>query len=110
MRSNSVENGQNDIVNKNEKPFVIVVKMKRKCKKKCWCEQNKKWIETKWKITHHYKQNEKPFVVTCKIRSKCKKNEKQFAIVDRMRNNSQTPTQVKKEGTLQNNEWNAMLK
>jgi hypothetical protein len=35
---------------------------------------------------------------------------KQFAIVDRMRNNSQTPTQVKKESALQNNEWNAMLK
>jgi hypothetical protein len=38
------------------------------------------------------------------MRSKCKKNEKQFAIVDRRRNNSQTPTQVKKESTLQNNE------
>ncbi len=34
MQSNTVENGQNHIVNKNEKPFVIVVKMKRKCKKK----------------------------------------------------------------------------
>ncbi len=34
MRSNSVENGQNHIVNKNEKPFIIVVKMKIKCKKK----------------------------------------------------------------------------
>jgi hypothetical protein len=34
MRNNNVENGQNDIVNKNEKPFVIVVEMKRKCKKK----------------------------------------------------------------------------
>jgi hypothetical protein len=38
------------------------------------------------------------------MRSKCKKNEKQLAIVDRMRNNSQTPTQVKTKSTLQNNE------
>jgi hypothetical protein len=44
MRNNNVENGQNDIVNKNEKPFVIVVEMKRKCKKKRWYKQNKKWI------------------------------------------------------------------
>lgn len=44
----------------------------------------------------------KPFVVTCKMRSKCKKNEKQLAIVDRMRNNSQTPTQVITKSTLQN--------
>ncbi len=62
--------------------------------------KNNSPLQTKWKT----------FVVTCKMRSKCKKNEKQFAIVDRRRNNSQTPTQVKKESTLQNNEWNAMLK
>lgn len=44
MWSNNIKNGQNDIVSKNEKPFVIVVKMKRKCKKKSWYKQNKKWI------------------------------------------------------------------
>jgi hypothetical protein len=38
------------------------------------------------------------------MKSKCNKNEKQFAIVDRMSNNSQTSMQVKKESTLQNNE------